>query len=52
MHQGGVEDLFLDSMKKKGLAVERSTVPTSIQLSDGTEDLKDPHTYVNTVTFP
>ncbi|KAI0364367.1 hypothetical protein BV20DRAFT_974565 [Pilatotrama ljubarskyi] len=51
LHQGGVEDILLDSMKQKGLTVDRATVPTSIRLSQIVDELNDPQAYVNTVTL-
>ena len=46
-HQGGTENFFIDAMKPKGLEVERSTVPTVLELSTSPEspDVQDPQTY-------
>ena len=41
-HQGGIEALFHGSMGAKGLHVQRSTIPTAIQLSSDPSALKDP----------
>ena len=41
-----MEDIFLDSMRLKGLEVERSTIPTSIKVSDNERDLEDPNAHV------
>ena len=45
LHQGEIESLFLDSMKREGLQVERSIVPTSLQISEDPKELADPHAY-------
>ena len=37
--------MFLDSMKKEGLHVERPIVPISLQISDDPRELADPHAY-------
>ncbi|KAI0738707.1 FAD binding domain-containing protein [Daedaleopsis nitida] len=50
-HQGGMEDIFLDSMSQKGLEVERATIPTAIELSEDENELKDPDAYVAKVTI-
>ena len=41
LHQGGVEQIFEEAMAEKGLKVERSTVPTAIEVSENTNDLQD-----------
>ncbi|RPD57168.1 hypothetical protein L227DRAFT_565479 [Lentinus tigrinus ALCF2SS1-6] len=43
-HQGGTENFFIDAMRPKGLEVERSTVPTVLELSTSTDspELLDP----------
>ncbi|CDO68385.1 hypothetical protein BN946_scf184815.g32 [Trametes cinnabarina] len=51
MSQGRVEEIFLASMQKKGLAVERATVPTSLKMSGQADGLEDPGSYVNTVVL-
>ncbi|KAI0352096.1 FAD-linked reductase [Trametes cingulata] len=33
-HQGGIEAIFADAMKAKGLEIDRPTVPISLQLSE------------------
>lgn len=45
LHQGAIENIFLDSMASMGVQVERPIVPTSIQLSADKADLKDPHSH-------
>ena len=53
LHQGEIEGLFLDSMKREGLQVERSIVPTSLQISEDPKELADPHAYpVKVWPFP
>ncbi|KAG0700774.1 FAD binding domain-containing protein [Suillus ampliporus] len=42
LHQGAIESIFLDSMKSLGVEVERSTIPTSIELSKDENELTDP----------
>ena len=42
-HQGGIEDLFRESMATKELVVERPVVPTSIELSPVESDLENPN---------
>ena len=42
LHQGRIEAIFLDSMKALGVEVERSTIPTSIELSNDENESKDP----------
>lgn len=51
LHQAGIEAIFLDSMKNLGVEVERSTVPTKIELSSDEELLKDPQSYPVQVTL-
>ncbi|KAJ2983175.1 hypothetical protein NUW54_g10662 [Trametes sanguinea] len=43
LHQGAIEAIFLDSMKAHGVSVERPIAPTSIELSQSEEELKDPN---------
>ena len=45
LHQGEIESLFLDSMRKEGLQVERPIVPISLQISEDPKELADPHAY-------
>ncbi|KAF8262308.1 FAD binding domain-containing protein [Lactarius quietus] len=45
LHQGEIEAIFLDSMKKEGLEVERPIVPIDLQISDDPRELEDPHAY-------
>ncbi|KAG1850916.1 FAD binding domain-containing protein [Suillus subluteus] len=42
LHQGGIEAIFLDSMSALGVEVERSTVPTSLDISKDENELADP----------
>ncbi|KAG2114120.1 FAD binding domain-containing protein [Suillus clintonianus] len=42
LHQGAIEAIFIDSMKALGVEVERSTIPTSIELSKDENELTDP----------
>ncbi|KAI0794575.1 FAD binding domain-containing protein [Fomes fomentarius] len=42
LHQGAIEEIFLDSMKAHKVVVERPIVPTSIELSKSEAELKDP----------
>ncbi|KAN0109116.1 FAD binding domain containing protein [Russula decolorans] len=45
LHQGEIESLFLDSMRKEGLEVERPIVPVSLQISEDPKEIADPHAY-------
>ncbi|KAG2040429.1 FAD binding domain-containing protein [Suillus americanus] len=45
LHQGAIQDIFLDSMTSLGVKVERSTIPTSIELSKDENELTDPTSY-------
>ena len=45
MHQGEIESIFLDSMKKEDLQVERPIVPVALQLSEDPAELADPRAY-------
>lgn len=45
LHQGEIENMFLDSMRKEGLEVERPIVPISLQISEDPEELSDPHAH-------
>ncbi|KAG1735887.1 FAD binding domain-containing protein [Suillus paluster] len=42
LHQGAIESIFLDSMEALGVSVERSTTPTSIEISQDENELMDP----------
>lgn len=42
LHQGAIESIFLDSMKELGVEVQRSRLPTSIELSKDENELRDP----------
>ena len=48
-HQGTMEDIFLDAMREKGLEVERSRLPTSMQISHNERDLKNKDAHIATV---
>ena len=53
LHQGEIESIFLDSMKKEGLQVERPIVPIALQISEDPRELADPHAYpVKVRNFP
>ncbi|KAI0259427.1 FAD binding domain-containing protein [Gloeopeniophorella convolvens] len=41
LHQGGIESIFLNSMSKEGLEVERPIVPVSLQVSEDPKELAD-----------
>ncbi|KAI0352095.1 hypothetical protein OH77DRAFT_1561952 [Trametes cingulata] len=45
LHQGHVEGIIIDDMESRGLVVDRPTIPTSIELGDDDEQLKDPAGY-------
>lgn len=45
LHQGEIEAIFLDSMKKEGLQVERPIVPIALQISEDPRELTDHHAY-------
>lgn len=45
LHQGGIEQIFLDSMASKGVHVERPIMPTFIELSQNEAELKDPSSH-------
>ncbi|RDX51328.1 hypothetical protein OH76DRAFT_1555070 [Lentinus brumalis] len=51
LHQGGIEDVILESMSKHGLEVERSTIPTSIELSDAADEVKNAGSYTAKVVL-
>lgn len=42
LHQGAIESIFLDSMRKEGVEVERPILPTSIEISRDEKLAKDP----------
>jgi hypothetical protein len=53
LHQGEIENLFLDSMRKEGLEVDRPVVPISLRLSEDQEELANPCAYpVKVRSFP
>ncbi|KAF7974514.1 hypothetical protein HWV62_12092 [Athelia sp. TMB] len=45
LHQGAIEEIFLDAMKELGLTVDRQTVPLSMQLSTDEAELGDSNAY-------
>lgn len=45
LHQGAVEEIFLESMSSMNIAVERPVVPTSIELSTDEAKLSGPHSH-------
>ena len=45
LHQGEVESIFFDSMRKEGLEVERPVVPISLQISEDPNEIADPQAY-------
>ncbi|KAG1900271.1 FAD binding domain-containing protein [Suillus fuscotomentosus] len=45
LNQAAIQDIFLDSMTSLGVEVERSTMPTSIELSKDEDELADPTSY-------
>lgn len=51
LHQGAIEAIFLDSMKTRGVEVQRSTRPTGIELSTDAAELVDPTSYPVKVTL-
>ncbi|KAH7890896.1 FAD binding domain-containing protein [Phlebopus sp. FC_14] len=51
LHQGAIEDIFLDSMNVHGLQVDRLTAPSAIELSENAGELNDPSSYPVKVTL-
>lgn len=51
LHQGAIESIFLDSMTALGVEVERSTVPTSIEISKDENELMDSASHPVRVTL-
>ncbi|KAL4251565.1 PheA/TfdB FAD monooxygenase family protein [Abortiporus biennis] len=45
LHQGAIEAIFVDSMRERGLEVDRPIIPTSLELSTEESELKDPNAY-------
>jgi phenol 2-monooxygenase len=45
LHQGAIQDIFLDSITPLGVKVELSTIPISIELSQDENELMDPTSY-------
>ncbi|KAI0628053.1 FAD binding domain-containing protein [Trametes polyzona] len=50
-HQGGIESIFIDSMREKGLVIDRPTVPTSLELLQDEAQLTDLTKYPVKVTL-
>ncbi|KAH9944956.1 FAD binding domain-containing protein [Epithele typhae] len=51
LHQGAIEAIFLDSMRTRGVEVERPIVPTAIEISESEAELKDPTSHPIKVTL-
>ncbi|KAG2051849.1 hypothetical protein BDR06DRAFT_958440 [Suillus hirtellus] len=51
LHQGAIQDIFIDSMTSLGVEVDRSTMPISIELSKDESELTDPTSYPVRVTL-
>lgn len=47
-----MEAVLIESMREKGLQVERCTEPSSMATSMSAVDQKDPHAYVVKVRWP
>lgn len=45
LHQGAIEQIFVDSLTSMGVTVERPMVPVSIQLSEDSAELADPNSH-------
>ncbi|TFY73654.1 hypothetical protein EWM64_g10359 [Hericium alpestre] len=45
LHQGEIEDIFLKSLRKEGIEVERPIIPSSLEVSTDEALLKDPQSY-------
>ncbi|KAI0361721.1 hypothetical protein OH77DRAFT_1469669 [Trametes cingulata] len=45
LHQGAIEAIFHDDMKRADLGIDRPTVPVSIELSEDEVELRDPQAY-------
>ncbi|KAF8435468.1 FAD binding domain-containing protein [Boletus edulis BED1] len=50
LHQGAIEDIFLDSMKEHRVEVERPKQPVNIEISDDVDELCSPSSYPVEVT--
>ncbi|KZS94662.1 hypothetical protein SISNIDRAFT_452748 [Sistotremastrum niveocremeum HHB9708] len=51
LHQGAIESIFLDSMKSRGLFVERPVAPVALEWSQDENQLQDPTSYPVTVAL-
>ncbi|KAL1709258.1 FAD binding domain-containing protein [Schizophyllum commune] len=45
LHQGAIEEIFVDSMESMGVQVDRPTEPLSMHASDDEKELSDPQTH-------
>jgi phenol 2-monooxygenase len=52
LNQGLVESIFIDSMAKHGLTINRPVAPSSMVLSNDPEQLADPLSYAVKVGKP
>ncbi|KAG9313173.1 putative phenol 2-monooxygenase [Chiua virens] len=50
LQQGGIEAIFLDSMKDHGVQVDRRSQPSAIEISEDTRELSSPSSYPVKVT--
>ena len=51
LHQGAIEAIFLDSMRERGLEVDRPIIPTDLVLNDSPDVLNDPKSFPVKVTL-
>lgn len=51
VHQGAIEDMFLDALDSMGVHVDRSIAPSSIDISEDQAVLRDPHAYAVTTVL-
>ncbi|KAI0036198.1 FAD binding domain-containing protein [Vararia minispora EC-137] len=51
LHQGEIESIFLRSMRKEGLEVDRPIIPTALEVSSDEEELSNPNAYPVKVTL-
>ncbi|KAF8555663.1 hypothetical protein OG21DRAFT_1438464 [Imleria badia] len=50
LHQGAIEAIFLDSMRDRGVEVERPRQPLEIEISEDVDELSSPSSYPVKVT--
>ncbi|KAI9464680.1 FAD binding domain-containing protein [Boletus coccyginus] len=50
LHQGAIEDIFIDSMRGHGVEVERPSRPIDIEISEDIDELSSPLSYPVKVT--